>query len=190
MLSDSAPSSRGVLRTILYRMGRSARLDGKIFRSLREDTKATRQSILVLGLAGLLFGIGTAFSLGVDPYGVLVVAILGTVATILIGFIWLTLTYLVGTRVLGGTSNYWGLARPFFFAFSPAPLLLLMLVPVWPVPELALSAAVLWISVASVFAVKNSLGIDTQRSLVSFIVAALLVIFLYGLLQSVVAFSL
>jgi Yip1 domain len=190
MISDPAPSSHGVLRTILYRMARSARLDGKMFRSLKEDTKANRQSILVLGIAGLLFGIGTAFSLGVDLYGVLVVAGLGAVATILIGFIWLTLTYLVGTRILGGTSSYWGLARPFFFSFSPAPLLLLMLIPTWPVPQLALSVAVAWISVASVIAVKNSLGIDSQRSLIAFILVALLIIFLYGLLQSVVSFSL
>lgn len=189
MLSDPAPSSHGILWTVLYRMARSARLDGNMFRSLREDSKANGQSILVLGLAGLFFGIGTAFSLGLDLYGLVLVAILGALATILIGFLWLTLTFLLGTRVLGGTSSYWGLARPFFFSFSPAPLLLLILIPVWPVPELALSATVAWISVANVFAVKNSLGIDTQRSLVAFIVAALLIIFLYGAFQSLVSFT-
>ena len=189
MLSDPTPSSHGILRTVLYRMARSARLDGKIFRFLREDTNANGQSIFVLALAGLLFGIGTAFSLGLDLYGVLLVAGLGTVATILIGFLWLTMTFLVGTRVLGGTSTYWGLARPFFFSFSPAPLLLLMLIPIWPVPELALTATVAWISVANVISVKNSLGIDTQRSLIAYIVAALLIIFLYGAFQSLVSFT-
>ena len=189
MLSDPVPSSHGVLRTILYRMARSARLDGNMFRTLREDTNANRQSVSILVIAGLLYGMGTAFSLGLNPYRIVLVTILGALATILIGFIWLTLTYLIGTRILGGTSSYWGLARPFFFAFSPAPLLLLMLVPVGGVPELALSATVVWISVASVFAVKNSLGIDTQKSLVSFIVTAFLLIFLNVLVQSVVSFT-
>ena len=189
MPSSLVASGHGTLWIMLYRMFRSARLDGKVFRSLREDTKANGQSILVLGLAGLLFGIGTAFSLGVDLYGVLEIAGLGAVATILIGFVWLTLTYLLGTRVLGGTSSYWGLARPFFFAFSPAPLLLLMLIPVSSVPQLALSAAVAWISVAIVIAVKNGLGIDSQRSLIAFIVTSLLIIFFYGLLQNVITFS-
>jgi len=190
MLADSASSSHGIFRTILYRMARSARLDGKVFRSLREDTKANGQSAFVLGLAGLFFGIGTAFSIGADLQGVLLIAGLGIAASVLVGFLWLSLTFLVGTRVLGGTSSFWGLARPLFFALSPAPLFLLMLIPVWPVPELALSVGVTWISIASVFAVKNSLGIDTQRSLVSFILAALLVILLYGLVQSVVPFYL
>ncbi|HET7405281.1 MAG TPA: YIP1 family protein [Candidatus Bathyarchaeia archaeon] len=189
MLSDSTPSSHGILWTVLYRMVRSARLDGKVFRSLREDTKANGQSILVLGLGGLFFGSGIAFSLGADLQSVLFFAVLGMVATVLIGFLWLTLTFFVGTRVLGGTSSYWGLARPLFFSFSPAPLFLLTLIPVWPVPELAVSAAVAWISVASVIAVKNSLGIDNQRSLVAFIIAALVIIFLYGFFQSVVSFS-
>jgi Yip1-like protein len=189
MLSDPAPSPHGDSRTILYRMARSARLDGKVFRSLREDTKANGQSLLVLSLGGLFFGIGSAFSLGLDLQGVLVITSLGVIATILMGFLWLTLTFLVGTRVLGGTSSYWGLARPLFFSISPAPLFLLMLIPIWLVPELALSAAVAWISVASVIAMKNTLGIDNQRSLILFIVAALLVIFVYGLFQSVVSFS-
>lgn len=189
MLSEPTPSSDGILRTVLYRMVRSARLDGKVFRSLREDTRANGQSILVLGLGGVFFGAGTAFSLGLDLYGVLLVAALGTIATILIGFLWLTLTFFVGTRVLGGTSSYWGLARPLFFSFSPAPLFLLTLIPIWPVPELAVSAGVAWISVASVISVKNGLGIDTQRSLIAFIIAAVLMIFLYGLFQSAVSFS-
>jgi len=190
MLADSAPSSHGGFRTILYRMAGSARLSGKVLRSLREDTGANGQAVLVLGLGGLFFGIGSAFSIGASLQGVLLIAGLGIVASVLVGFLWLTVTFLVGTRVLGGSSSFWGLARPLFFSLSPAPLFLLMMVPVWPAPELALSAGVAWISFASVMAVKNTLGIDAQRSLVSFIVTALLVIFLYEIVQSIVLFYL
>ena len=188
MLSDPAPSSHGTLRTIFSRMAGSARLDGKVFRSLREDTKANGQSVLVLGLGGLFFGIGTAFYLGATLLGVLLFAALGVIATILVGFLWLTLTFLVGTRVLGGSSSYWGLARPLFFSASPAPLFLLMLIPFSPVPEIVRAVALTWIAVSSVIAVKNGLGIDGQKSLIVFMAVALVITLLYGVLISILVF--
>ena len=169
-------------------MVRSARLDGRVFRSLREDTSANRQSILVLGLGGLCFSVGLAFSVGADPASILVSALIGVVASILLGFLWLTLTFLIGTRLLGGTSTYWGLARPLFFSVSPAPLFLLMLIPVSTVPDIARAIGLLWIAVSSVFAVKNGLGVDAQKSLIIFIVSSLVIILLYAVLISLFLF--
>ena len=155
---------------------------------MREDTGANGQSVFVLGLGGLFFGLGTAFYLGATPVGVLFFGVLGVVATILVGFLWLTLTFAVGTRILGGKSSYWGLARPLFFSVSPAPLFLLMLIPVTPVPDFVRAVGLTWIAVSSVIAVKNGLGVDAQKSLMIFIASALVIIFLYAALISLLPF--
>jgi len=103
---------------------------------------------------------------------------------VLVGFVWLSLTYLVATRLFKGTSSYWGLARPLFFATSPALIFLLMSIPPWPIPDLARSLGVGWTAVSSVFAVKSAMGFDTQRSLVTFIIVALVMLIIYGFLPS------
>src|SRR5438067_12032967 len=119
MLAPQDSSSMGSPRLFLYRMVRAARLDGHIFTSLRDDGGATGQSLLVLALAGLSFGFGFAASVGGDLIGVLVGSVAGMAVGVLVGFVWLSLTYLVATRLFKGTSSYWGLARPLFFATSP-----------------------------------------------------------------------
>src|SRR5207247_10388770 len=169
MLAPQDSSSIGSRRLFLYRMVRAARLDGYIFISLRDDGSATGQSLLVLALSGLSFGFGLAALVGGDLIGVLVGSVAGMAVGVLVGFVWLSLTYLVATRLFKGTSSYWGLARPLFFATSPALFFLLMPIPEWPIPDLARSLRVGCTAVSIVFAVKNGRGLDTQRSLVTFI---------------------
>src|SRR6266702_848274 len=152
MLAPQDSSSTQSLRLFLFRMLRAARLDGHIFTSLRDDRRATGQSLPVMALG------------------------------VLVGFVWLSLTYLVATRLFKGTSSYWGLARPLFFAISPALLFLFMSIPARPIPNLARSLGVGWTAVSSVFAVKNAMGFDTQRSLVTFIIVALAMLIIYGFL--------
>src|SRR5207247_1420708 len=97
----------------------------------------------------------------------------------------LAIPYVSGcTRLFKGTSSYWGLARPLFFATSPALIFLLMSIPPWPIPDLARSLGVGWTAVSSVFAVKSAMGFDTQRSLVTFIIVALVMLIIYGFLPS------
>ncbi|OLE59379.1 MAG: hypothetical protein AUG17_02950 [Crenarchaeota archaeon 13_1_20CM_2_53_14] len=182
MLAPQDSSSMGSPRLFLYRMVRAARLDGHIFTSLRDDESATGQSLLVLALAGLSFGFGLAALVGGDLIGVLVGSVAGMAVGVLVGFVWLSLTYLVATRLFKGTSSYWGLARPLFFATSPALFFLLMSIPAWPIHDLARSLGVGWTAVSSVFAVKNAMGFDAQRSLVTFIIVALAMLIIYGFL--------
>ncbi len=114
--------------------------------------------------------------------GVFVGSMAGLAVGVLIGFVWLSLTYLVATRLFKGTSSYRGLARPLFFATSPALVFLLMSIPAWPIPDLARSLRVVWMAVSSVFAVKNAMGFDTQRSLATFIIVAFLMLIFNGFL--------
>lgn len=162
-----------------------ARLNRRVFTSLREDTDATGQSLVVLGIAGLSFGLGFAISLGSDPTGILFGGIIGIVSSIAVGFVWLSLSYLIGTKLFRGTTSYWGLARPFFFSASPGVIFLLTLIPVTSVQELARAVGLAWIALASVFAVKNALGFDSQRGFLTFVIVAFIFVIAYGLITSI-----
>src|SRR5207245_5643346 len=74
-------------------------------------------------------------------------------------------------EVFGGKSDYWSLARPVFFSSSPGLIFLIMSIPVSPVPDVARAIGIAWIAISTVIAAKTALGLDTQRSLVIFIMS-------------------
>jgi Yip1-like protein len=171
-------------RTMLDRMVKSAKFNTNTFQSLKEDSTATGQALIVLALAGTSFGVGFTMSIGYDVQLVLLGALLGAITGIFVGFVWLSLTFLIGTKLFRGTSDYWSLARPVFFASSPGLVFLIMSIPVVPVPDIARAIGVAWIAISTVLAVKTALGLDNQRSILIFIIVAFIVLIGYGLVAS------
>jgi len=169
---------------MFYRMAKSARLDGATFRGLREDSHATRQAVLALALSGFSLGLGYRAWTGDDFYGIVLGGALGVVLGLVVGFVWLSLTYLVVTRLFRGSSSYWSLGRPIFFASSPAVIFLLMLIPGSPAALIVYYIGLIWIALANVFAIKNAMGFDNQRSFMTFIIVAFVLLIVYGLVNS------
>jgi len=184
MMAQSGPFALDRFRTMLDRMVKSARLNSDTFLALREDSAATGQALTVLALAGGSFGVGFAASIGSSTIGILLGAFFGAVVSIALGIVWVSLTFLIGRRLFGGKSDYWSLARPVFFATSPGLVFLIMSVPVSPVPDVARATGVAWIAISTVMAVKTAMGLDTQRSLVIFIIVTLIVLLSYGFVVS------
>ncbi len=184
MIAQSGPFSLDRFRTMLDRMLKSARLNRDTLLALKEDSTATGQALIVLALAGASFGVGFAASIGYSAIGILLGAVFGAVASIALGIVWVSLTFLIGRRFFGGTSNYWSLARPVFFSSSPGLVFLVMSIPVSPIPDVARAIGIAWIAISTVIAVKTALGLDTQRSLVIFIIVTFIVLFSYGLIAS------
>jgi Yip1 domain len=174
----------GRFRTMLDRMVKSAKLNRDTFLSLKEDPTATSQALIVLALAGASFGVGFATSIGFSVLGILLGAAFGAIVGVALGFVWLSLTFLIGTRVFKGTADYWSLARPLFFATSPGLVFLIMSIPASFVPDIARAVGVAWIAISTVIAVKTALGLDTQRSLLIFILVTFIVLISYGLVAS------
>jgi len=56
--------------------------------------------------------------------------------------------------------------------------------PSVPVPDVARAIGIAWIAISTVIAAKTALGLDTQRSLVIFIIVTFIVLFSYGLIAS------
>ncbi len=73
---------------------------------------------------------------------------------------------------------------PNVFASSPGLVFLLMSVPASFVADIVRAVGLAWIEISTVIAVKTALGVDSQRSILTFILVAFIVLIGYGLLSS------
>jgi len=174
------------LKKMGSRMLRAARLDGETFREIRDDPSATAQSLLVVVIIGLCYGVGFGFFLaGASLRDVLTIVLLSLFSALAIAFVWSGTTFLVVTRLFRRTIGYWGLSRPFFFSWAPGLLFVLMSSPIVLLFEVIRAVGAAWIAISIVFAVRHAAGFSTQQSMLTFIICVLLLV----LVVSIIPFS-
>jgi hypothetical protein len=93
-------------------------------------------------------------------------------------FIWSATVFLVGTKLFQGKTGYWQLARPLFFSTAPGILFILIAIPFSPIIIAAAVIASVWIVSAEFVALKNAMGFNTQRALLTSIVGLLILAFI------------
>lgn len=174
---------------MLSRMLKVARFDATTLRDLKQDEKATGQSVAVVALAGTSYGLGIglidAAEQGVfSATALLLGTLLGVITSLFASLVWSITTFLIGTKLFKGSTGYWGLVRPLFYSTSPALLFVFIAIPVLPVRQ-AIGAIVWgWTLLAGVFALKYSMGFSSERSMLTFIVAVGILILAGGFLLS------
>jgi hypothetical protein len=174
------------LKKMGSRMLKAARLNGETFRELRDDPSASAQSVALVPIVSLCYGAGLSlfgfFLAGISATAILAFTLTDLLAGIGIGLVWSGTTFLIVTKLFRRTIGYWGLARPFFFSWSPGLLFILMSSPIPTISAIIRVTGTAWIVVASVFAVKHAAEISVQQSMLTFIIGVLVLI----VIQSVV----
>jgi hypothetical protein len=151
------------MANMLQRMLGAARLDASTFEEVEADHKATGQAMLVVVLAALAAGLGTA-GRGEHGFG----GGLG-LALVALGawFLWAATTWFVGTKILPGpqtSSNLGELLRTIGFAAAPGILRILAAIPALGGPIVHI--ANLWMLAAMVVGVRQALDYtSTGRAL-------------------------
>lgn len=193
-LRSEPPASKLRLGLMWSRMKKASRLDRAGVLSLKTDTTATGQAVAVLVLSALAYGIGftaqTQFQKhNLSIYGIIVGSTANTVTVCFAAFVWSATTFLVGTRLFQGKTSYWELARPLFFASTPFLLFLLITIPVPPITVqgnvpvywfqgLISIAAVAWLFTSQVFALKQVMGLNLRRTILTVAVGLLILAFI------------
>ena len=188
------PASRLQLDLMWGRMKKAANLDQQGVLELKTDTTATGQAVAVLVLAALSYGIGytvqTQFQRhDLSIYGIIVGTLASTVTVCFAAFVWSATAFLVGTKLFQGKTSYWELARPLFFASSPFLLFLLITVPIPPIlvqgnvpvywfQGTVAVAAVVWLFLSQVFALKQVMGLNLRRTILTVAVGLLILAFI------------
>ncbi len=134
------------------RMIGAARLDVNTYEEVEADTTATTQAMVAVLLSSLAAGIGALGVLGIT--GLVKTAVISLVGWV----IWAGLTFLIGTKILPEPqtrADMGELLRTLGFAASPGILRVAGIVPF--IGWIISIAAVLWMLVAMVIAVRQAL---------------------------------
>jgi len=193
-IQTEPPTSKLQLGLMWSRMKKASRLDQQGVLELRTDTTSTGQAVAVLVLSALAYGIGytaqTQFQRH-DPsiYGIIAGSLANTVTACFAAFVWSATAFLVGTRLFQGKTSYWELARPLFFASSPFLLFLLITIPVPPIQVqgnipvywfqgIIAVVAVAWLFLSQVFVLKQVMGLNMRRTILTVAVGLLILAFI------------
>jgi len=157
---------------MLDRIFRAMRLDAAVFKEVATDSRLNMEAVILAVVVALLAGVGQL--IGALSGGRPLVAFLVELASsLLLGWLlWAVIAYVVG-RALGGSGTLGGMTRALAFAGAPRFLLLLGFIPC--VGWLFRLAAWLLTLVAGVIAIRETMGFDTLKALVT----AVLGLFIY-----------
>ena len=176
-------------RSLVNRMIRAARLEVGLYEEVEADTTALPQALVVVVIAGLSIGLGSAFGILWDDSGLrfLQAVLWGVLMAILLWFIWSLITYYIGTKLFRGPeteSDYFEVLRTIGFSASPGVVGILGFIPF--IGGLIRLAVWVWMLVAMVIAVRQALDFTTGRAIATCIAGFIVMVVLYWVLGVIV----
>ena len=154
-------------RSITDRMMGAATLDVATYEEVEADTTATGQAAIVVVIAAVASAIGAAGEGGPGVIGMLLGTLLGWA-------LWSGITYLIGTKLFGGTATWGELLRTIGFAQSPGVLLVLAIIPV--LGGIVRFAVSIWLLIAGIIAIRQALDVSTGKAVLTAILGWLIAI--------------
>jgi hypothetical protein len=147
----------------------AATFDLTVYEEVEHDEAATVQAFVVVLVVAACQAVGAA---GTGTFG-----IVGAALGQLVGWVvWAGITWLIGTRVFGGTATWGELLRTMGFAQSPGVLALLAVVPLlgWFV----LPVVAVWMLIAGIVAIRQALDFGTGKALLTAILGWVIMVVL------------
>lgn len=162
-----------ILDPLFGRMVGALRLDPNVYEEIEADKSATGEAAFVVVATSLVSGAANGVLSGVSS------GLAGALASLVGWVVYAWVAYAVGTRLITGedTKADWGeLGRTLGYANTPRFFIVLVLLP--GVASLIRAAVGLWVTVATVVALRAALDISTGRAIVVAIVSALAQVFI------------
>lgn len=145
------------------------RLDATVFEEVEHDEQAIGQAFWVIVLAALAQGMGAIEAPSIPA---LLVALFGLSLAAILGWLLETgLIWLIGVKLMHGTSNYPELLRTVGFASAPKLLMLFGVLPLGAASRLLAVLVLILLTVATVIAVRQALDVTTRRAVVVCVLA-------------------
>lgn len=154
------------------------KLDKRVFQEIEHDESATSQAAMVVGLVALLSAIGGLISVLIGGGGDFLGGVLFPFVWAFIGWIvWSAVTFFVGTKLFGGEATLQEMLRVIGFAYAPQFLAV--------IPCFGALIGAIWSLIASFFAIREGLDLDTGKTLATVVIGWLLVFILQWVIGSV-----
>jgi hypothetical protein len=158
-MGTTVPGSQG---SIVSRMIGAAMLNANTYEEVEADTTATGQAAVVVVIVAICSAIGLIWLGGLRSI------LAGPIRALISWLVWSGVTFVVGTKVFGGTATWGEMLRTIGFAQSPGVLLVVGIIPV--IGWLAYPIVAIWTLVAGVVAIRQALDFDTGKAILTAIV--------------------
>ena len=164
--------------TWIERMKGAARLRIDTYEEVEADQTATGQAAGVVGLVAVAQAIG---GLGEGGLGVLA----GVLSALLGWLLWASITYLIGTKLFGGTATWGELLRTIGFAQTPGVLQVLGFIPV--LGGIIRFGVAIWVLIAGIIAIRQALDVTTGKAILTAVLGWLVITLPLAILVAAVA---
>jgi hypothetical protein len=176
-MADLATTSNS---SFVNRMIRAARLEVPLYEEVEADITATQQALLVVVIASVANGIGSALTTRTNPVAGLV---FGVLSSLLAWAVWSFVVYFVGTRMFGGTATYGELLRTLGFAQTPQILLILGFIPV--LGGILRLIVLIWAIVAGFIATRQALDIDNTKTFFTIVIGIIAIFIVVAIVSTI-----
>jgi hypothetical protein len=146
------------MSTMIERMKGAAMLRVDTYEEVEADTTATGQAAGVVIIAAMAHAIGVAGLGGGAVIGGLVTAFIGWI-------VWSGLTFLIGTKLLGGTATWGELLRTIGFAQTPRLFSILAFIPI--LGSIVQFGVAIWLLIAGIVAIRQALDFNTGKAVLT-----------------------
>ena len=143
---------------------RALLLDGSVYQEIKEREETMLSAFGIVAISGFAFGLGVWVELR-DPDVVgfnqrEVLGLVMSVSTVLSGwFVWTLFVWILGIRLFQGDTGFRGALRALGVCYSP-----IMLALFYSFAPTLLAIGILWILVAGVVAIKNTLDFEWWKA--------------------------
>jgi hypothetical protein len=169
-----------MLQKMIERIVRVVKLDATVYAEIEQDEAANVEAAIIVGVASLLTALGSAIALWVAGH-TLGRGLATFFVTLILGvglnwLLWAYVTMLVGTKLFGGETTFAEMARTLGYANAPRVLGILSAITCLG----AIIGFVAWILslVAGFFAVRESLDLPTDKSIITMVISGVIVFIL------------
>jgi hypothetical protein len=179
------------INAIISRVMRVFTFDLTVFQEVENDQTATQQAWVVVAVAAVASGIGSALGGLIEGggfVGFILGLIVGPILAVLGYFLWAFITYWVGVNMFQGQADFNEMQRVIGFAYAPNVAGILHFIPC--VGWIISLAGSLYALVLSVMAVKEGLDVDMGKAIVTCIIGwfvSFVLMFIPGLIIGLVA---
>lgn len=162
--------------SLVQRMIGAAMLNVATYEEVEADRTATGQAAGVVAIVAVATAIG---AIGEGTGGI----IAGLISAFVGWLVWSALTYVVGTRLFGGTADMGEMLRTIGFAQAPGVLNVLGIIPI--LGGLVRFVVFLWILAAAVIAIRQALDFSTGKAVGTALIGAIAYIAIMAVLALV-----
>jgi hypothetical protein len=162
---------------------RAVRGEVALFEEVENDQGATTEALIIVVVAALASGIGSALGAATMGYpGGSLAGLVGGVISSLVGWaVFSFIAFFIGTRLFSAQATWEEVLRPLGYAYTPGILGILSFIPVlgWLIAVLA----GLWVLYLAFLAIRAALDIDTGKTIATILLSIIPTIIIAGLIS-------